>query len=535
MAIKNIEVRDPVYFTKTGKKHTIKNIGKNSVVINYTRLSNGLIVKNQQLRPGDTITIYYQTGTFYTASQTHIQTIEIVDLPEKKPEPIIVEPSKNEVNETFDEVINENDLQINHFEDLPENTEIMNMNEPLTPKILVATLIWQRFDLFKKLVYHYQSLGLDVLAIGSEGEKSQKICESLGCAYIEHPNEPFGSKLNRRIDYFLEHEEYTHILLVGSDDFIDQVALDTIVNNIPNYDIISWSDLYYLDDITGEILYSEGYINSPTRRGEPIAPGRCISRKVVRELRGQLWDQHITKSPDFHSWLKLRKFPRQKIFSCREIGGIILDVKTPDNKNSFEKVKKLHTTFEVTHDEKERIVNLYDNPNITYTAAKTSKIHPDAVIARNVVIGEFCFIDKDVFIDEGTVVKNFVELRPKTIIGKNCYIDSRVSTSGECEIGNGVTLRYDTIIARGCKVGDNTYVAPRVMTNNLDSGKNSIGGAHIGKNCFIGTNAVLQHGIMIGDNSVIGSMSFVTKDIPEDEIWFGSPAIFHKKKQQNVE
>ena len=124
---------------------------------------------------------------------------------------------------------------------------------------------------------------------------------------------------------------------------------------------------------------------------------------------------------------------------------------------------------------------------------------------------------------------NFVELRENTIVGKDCYIDSRVSTSGNCEIGNNVTLRYDSIIARGCKIGDNTYVCPRVMTNNLDTEKIQIGGAIIGKKCFLGTNTVLHHGIKIGNNSITGTMSFVNKDIPDNEIWIGSPAKFYKK------
>jgi UDP-N-acetylglucosamine acyltransferase len=517
-----------------GKKHTLKNIGKKSVVINYTKLSNGLIVKNQRIRPNNTVTIHYRTGTFYTASQMQIQTIEITDIPEKVT-PSIIEKTKDIEEKVFINEINTELENLNSTISIQENNYISMETSPQTPKILVATLMWQRFDLFKKFFYHYQNLGLDVLSIGSEGDISKKLCDELGCAYVEHPNEPFGSKLNRRIDYFLEHDEYTHILLVGSDDFVDQVVLNKILENIPQYDIISWSDLYYLNDETGEILYSEGYKNHHARKGEPIAPGRCISKKVIRELRGQLWDQYIQNSPDFNSWLRLKKFRNQKIFSCRDIGGIILDVKTPDNKNSFEKVKKLNTTFEVFYEEKVRIMDLYYNPNISYTASKTSKIHPDANISRNVQIGEFCFIDKDVEIGEGTVVKNFVELRPNTKIGKNCYIDSRVSTSGECEIGDNVTLRYDTIIARGCKIGDNTYMAPRVMTNNLDSGKNSIGGAHIGKNCFVGTNAVLQHGITINDGVIIGSMSFVTKNIPENEVWFGSPAIFYKKNHKNVE
>jgi len=154
--------------------------------------------------------------------------------------------------------------------------------------------------------------------------------------------------------------------------------------------------------------------------------------------------------------------------------------------------------------------------------SKNTKIH------KSVSFGEYCIVEDDVEIGEGTVVKNYVELRKGTRIGKNCYIDSRVSTSGDCTIGDNVTLRYDTIIARGVIVGRNSYICPRVMTNNLDTGKKQIGGANIGSDCFVGTNSVLQHGITIGNKSIIGSMSFVTKSIPEGEIWVGSPARYMK-------
>ena len=140
-------------------------------------------------------------------------------------------------------------------------------------------------------------------------------------------------------------------------------------------------------------------------------------------------------------------------------------------------------------------------------------------------------IEDGVEIGDNTIIKNYVELRKNTKIGKNCYIDSRVSTSGNCEVGDNVTLRYDSILARGCKVGDNTYICPRVMTNNLNTGKTQIGGAHIGSNCFIGTNTVFQHGVKVGDNVVTGAMSFINKDIPNNEIWIGSPAKFLKKNE----
>ncbi|MCT8338469.1 hypothetical protein MG296_00245 [Flavobacteriaceae bacterium TK19130] len=160
----------------------------------------------------------------------------------------------------------------------------------------------------------------------------------------------------------------------------------------------------------------------------------------------------------------------------------------------------------------------------------TSIISEKATIGKNVEIGAFCIIEDDVVIGDGTVIKNYVELRKGTIVGKNCYIDSRVSSSGNCTIGNHVTVRYDSILARGIKIGDHTYICPKMMSNNLNTEHEQIGGAQIGKHVFIGTNCVLQHGISIGDNSVLGSLSFVNKDIPANETWFGNPAKFYKKQ-----
>ncbi|MFM7636628.1 MAG: acyltransferase, partial [Crocinitomicaceae bacterium] len=68
------------------------------------------------------------------------------------------------------------------------------------------------------------------------------------------------------------------------------------------------------------------------------------------------------------------------------------------------------------------------------------------------------------------------------------------------------------------------YVCPRVMTNNLNTSKLQIGGAKIGADCFIGTNAVIQHGIIIGDNVTIGSLAFVNKDCEANFVYVGIPA-----------
>ncbi len=46
---------------------------------------------------------------------------------------------------------------------------------------------------------------------------------------------------------------------------------------------------------------------------------------------------------------------------------------------------------------------------------------------------------------------------------------------------------------------------------------------HIGRNCWIGASAVIMPGVSIGDNTVIGAGSVVTKDIPANVVAVGNP------------
>ena len=46
---------------------------------------------------------------------------------------------------------------------------------------------------------------------------------------------------------------------------------------------------------------------------------------------------------------------------------------------------------------------------------------------------------------------------------------------------------------------------------------------HIGKNCWIGAGAILLPGVTVGDNTVIGAGSVVTKDLPAGVVAVGNP------------
>ncbi len=151
-------------------------------------------------------------------------------------------------------------------------------------------------------------------------------------------------------------------------------------------------------------------------------------------------------------------------------------------------------------------------------------IAPSASLGEGVVIEDYVRIEEDVTIGANTRIRSFVELRAGTVIGEDCYIDSYVVSSGDNRIGDGVMLRYQAIIARGCDIGDGCYICPQVMTNNLDHHRQEIGGAKVGKSCFIGTQTVLAAGIEIADETVVGACSLVTKTIKEPGVYIGVPA-----------
>jgi len=151
-------------------------------------------------------------------------------------------------------------------------------------------------------------------------------------------------------------------------------------------------------------------------------------------------------------------------------------------------------------------------------------VHPSFKSGVNLKIGKYCHIHPEVQVGDNCNIRSYVELRNGTIIGDDCYIDSGVKSSGECRIGNGVTLRYDSIIARGVEIGDNTFIAPQLMTENLDHKGTPIGGAKIGSGCFIGTNVTLSAGIRICNGAIIGTKANVRKDIIEKGVYIGNPA-----------
>jgi acetyltransferase-like isoleucine patch superfamily enzyme len=150
--------------------------------------------------------------------------------------------------------------------------------------------------------------------------------------------------------------------------------------------------------------------------------------------------------------------------------------------------------------EKINLVNVFVGENV--------KIY-DFVNAYNCQIGD------------GTKVGTFVEIQKKSSIGKMCKISSH------------------SFICEGVHIFDNVFVGHGVMfTNDLfPRAVNSDGvmqsesdwtviPTYVEKNVSIGSGATILAGITIGENSIVGAGSVVTKNVPPNIIVAGNPAKF---------
>ena len=77
---------------------------------------------------------------------------------------------------------------------------------------------------------------------------------------------------------------------------------------------------------------------------------------------------------------------------------------------------------------------------------------------------------------------------------------------------------------KGIHIGEESYIASGTFILAHDYVKGISGDTYIGKRCFIGVNAIVNCGIHIGDEVIVGCGTVVTKDIPSRCIAVGNPA-----------
>ena len=122
-------------------------------------------------------------------------------------------------------------------------------------------------------------------------------------------------------------------------------------------------------------------------------------------------------------------------------------------------------------------------------------------------------------------------------IGEGSYIEPPLHANfggKHVHFGKNVYANYNLTMVDDTHiyVGDNTMIGPNVTIatagHPIDPALRDVQAqfnmeVHIGKNVWIGGGCVLLPGVSIGDNTVIGAGSIVTKDIPANVVAYGNP------------
>ena len=147
------------------------------------------------------------------------------------------------------------------------------------------------------------------------------------------------------------------------------------------------------------------------------------------------------------------------------------------------------------------------------------------------------------------MIYSFKEFTPvihnSTFIHPQATVTGNVIIGKDCYVGPGAALRGDwgqIIIEDGCNVQENCtiHMFPGVTVLLMEGSHIGHGaiihGATIGKNCLVGMNAVIMDNVQLGDESIVGALTFIKEGeiIPARSMVVGNPGKIIKRVSEEM-
>ena len=128
-------------------------------------------------------------------------------------------------------------------------------------------------------------------------------------------------------------------------------------------------------------------------------------------------------------------------------------------------------------------------------------------------------ISNNVFIHAGLTLRILGDCR--LYVGENTYIGSHSHISG---IQGSIIIGKQVMIANSVLISTAAHKYEDVTKPVKDQEYESRGDTIIGEGCWIGEGSCILPGVRVGQNSVVGANSVVTRDIPPFSVAVGNPA-----------
>ena len=156
-----------------------------------------------------------------------------------------------------------------------------------------------------------------------------------------------------------------------------------------------------------------------------------------------------------------------------------------------------------------------------------TRIHPTAIIERDVVIGDGSAIWDNVHIRFGAKLGDECIVGEKSYIAYEVQIGHRVKINAMVYICNAVTIEDGVMISAGTIFTNDRF--PRATTPDLKQLRSSDPDEHtlptlVREGATIGAGCTIGNDLVIGRFAMIGMGALVTKSVPDFHLVLGNPA-----------
>jgi acetyltransferase-like isoleucine patch superfamily enzyme len=150
-------------------------------------------------------------------------------------------------------------------------------------------------------------------------------------------------------------------------------------------------------------------------------------------------------------------------------------------------------------------------------------IASDVKLGRNVKLSKFINLYGCEIGDESKIGA-FVEIQKNATVGKRCKISSHTFI---CE---GVTIEDNVFVGHCVAFINDTYPRSATAEGQLQTDADwKVERTVVKTGASIGSGSTILSKVTIGENSIIGAGSVVTRDIPANSIAYGNPARVHRQ------
>lgn len=215
-------------------------------------------------------------------------------------------------------------------------------------RLAIVTCVYKRHRLAEVVLGTYRRLqaalanvaAIDLLAVGSEGATSRRLCEDAGFDYVEFPNSPLSRKWNEAVRQARRYDPDA-VVIVGSDDVISPALLRSYCTELRRGHLLfGVRDLHFFDVRSARLGYWPGYQTIDSARvGDPIGFGRCIARPILQRTGWNLWPSELRLDRDLSPPALdfLRGFGFEPMsWRLADLGAEAVDIKSDFNIKRFE-------------------------------------------------------------------------------------------------------------------------------------------------------------------------------------------------------